>query len=542
MIKYDNKEFRNLVEQVQANKEEIAKHWDVDRILADFGIKIQGQRDSYDDIKDIDEGENYGYAYLIGTQEPYDVWIWSRPDINAGKPTAYWLDIGHIAIQGPQGIQGETGPQGETGQSTRWYTNINKLPEDESFKTGDMLLITSGSEKGNVYQYAESSVVGKKWSLKTNIMGPQGLQGIQGIQGIQGETGPQGEQGPQGDPGAFIHIEGIVPNIGALPTPPSILNDLTVAYLVGTAEPYELYIQIGSTPEEAEWTPMGPLNVATLVTVGGNFQGTWDADTKLDKDTSTTTYNQVYVKAANGGQGTINVTKQVVADAVVQRQSNGNISIDSDPTKITSGSYVVNKNYVDDKAAIKLIENTYGTEPKMYLYAKVDKSDQAKKIIAPGSIRIQSTDTNTSTDFTPSQIVNIVGGNAKFFDYPAVSGTLATLGDVAAAANLKFLRQEISAGGSVNLLPNSLYMISVSGNNLNLVDGSTSLLASSAQFMICFCADLGTAGEGKFAVMGMSYGGGLSINTFTIVATNGTTKIKNNNTSSTAGYNVMTKQ
>ena len=530
MIKYDNKEFRNLVEQVQANKEEIAKHWDVDRILADFGIKIQGQRDSYDDIKDIDEGENYGYAYLIGTQEPYDVWIWSRPDVNAGKPTAYWLDIGHIAIQGEQGIQGEPGPQGETGQSTRWYTNITKLPEAANFKTGDMLLTTGDSEKGNVYSYSESSVAGQKWGLRTNIMGPQGLQGPQG---------PQGETGPQGDPGAFIHIVGELTNSAQLPDPESI-NDLGVAYLVGTNK--DLYIQMGESIETAVWVNIGPINAATLVTSGGTAQNIWNADTKLDKATHTTDYNQVYIKTAAGEEAYINVTKQAISDAVVQRQSNGNILLNADPTKITDGSYVVNKNYVDDKAAIKLIENTLGTEPKMYLYARTDKSDQAKKIIAPGSIRILASDSSASTDFTPSQIVNIVGGNAKFFDYPAASGTLATLGDIAAAASLKFLRQEISAGGSVNLLPNSLYMISVSGNNLNLVDGSSNLLPNSAQFMICFCADIGTAGENKFAVMGMSYSGGISINTFTIVATNGTTKIKNNNTSSTAGYNIMTKQ
>ena len=93
---------------------------------------------------------------------------------------------------------------------------------------------------------------------------------------------------------------------------------------------------------------MGPLNVATLVTVGGQYQNFWDADTKLDKDTSTTTYNQVYVKSAAGGQGTINVTKQSIADAVVQRQSDGNIYV---PLVPAEGVDAASKEYVDTEIA-----------------------------------------------------------------------------------------------------------------------------------------------------------------------------------------------
>jgi hypothetical protein len=42
MYMMENSTFRNLEEQVQKNKEDIAKHYAVDRVLADFGIKVIG--------------------------------------------------------------------------------------------------------------------------------------------------------------------------------------------------------------------------------------------------------------------------------------------------------------------------------------------------------------------------------------------------------------------------------------------------------------------------------------------------------------------
>ena len=534
MIKIGDKVYRNLEEQV----EYLTHYHDVNQGLAQWGIRVVGQVETADELPDpaTYEGE-YGDAIAVGDKAPFSFYIWTRASIE-GEPD-HWFPFGEISIVGPQGPKGDKGDTGEDGKASKWYTHTNILPEDPDFKEGDMLLTTGSSLAGNVYIYSEAAVAGRKWQYITNILGPKGNQGVQGPkgeQGIQGETGPQG---PTGDPGAFIHIEGILTAYGQLPTPESI-NDLSIAYLVGTSSPYDLYMQIGPNSAEAIWTNMGPLNVATLVTVGGAYQNTWNADTKLDKYTVWDNKTTAYVKHPTGTQGNKEISGNATGGTIAERTVSGELLVGANPTSTNAATP---KGYVDSIPVIKQsAADTASTEKKLYLYATPDKSDQAKKIIAPGSIRILATDNSASTDFTPSQIVNIIGGNAKFFDYPAASGTLATLGDIAAAANIKFLRQEISANGAVNLLPNSLYMISVSGNNLNLVDGSTNLLSSGAQFMICFCADLGTAGEGKFAVMGMTYGGGLSINTFTIVATNGTTKIKNNNTSSTAGYNVMTKQ
>lgn len=356
MITIGDKVLRNLEEQVLKNKEDIARHYEIDRALANLGIKIVGQVTSAGELPDpLTYTGEFGDAYAVGDRieiengkDPngYTYYVFTRPDPNAGIYTNQWLDVGKISIAGPQGPQGEQGLPGTPGHSTRWYTNAYVLPEEDEFKSGDMLLTTGPGQVGNVYIYSETAVLGRRWGYVTSIQGPKGLQGPQGERGPQGEQGPQGPKGATGDVGGFIQVYGILSNVSQLPTPAS-LGDLTIAYLVGASAPYDLYIQIGSTSASAIWNNMGPLNVATLVSSGGQYQNFWDADTKLDKDTSTTEYNQVYVKSANGGQGTINVTKQALADAVVQRNSNGNIGVNYP----SSSSDATSKAYVDAEIA-----------------------------------------------------------------------------------------------------------------------------------------------------------------------------------------------
>lgn len=420
MLIFNGTEYRNLEEQVLKNKEDIAKHYEIDRALANLGIKVVGQVELPSQLPDplTYQGE-FGDTYAVGNPEDvaegtgyYSYYVFTRPDENAGTTTNHWLNVGRISIVGPQGPEGPKGEQGKNGESSRWYYGSSGpvAGEDYEYQEGDMWL----DGAGNVYRYD-----GGLWKLTTNIKGPQGVQGIRGPQGERGEQGPQGQQGPQGDVGGFINIWGNLANVNQLPTPTS-LNNLTAAYLVvhpGEANHYDLYIQVGSTPAEAVWINAGPFNVATLVTQGGVGLNVWDSDTKLDKktnatdfrelyiknangtqgmisaaegimeagnipirsiggsvlvprnpnsdwdavskayvdgatstklekDTSTTYYNQVYVKEANGGQGTINVAKQVVADAVVQRQSDGNIYVPGSPVE---GTDAASKAYVDSK-------------------------------------------------------------------------------------------------------------------------------------------------------------------------------------------------
>ena len=166
-------QLRNLEEQVQENARLIAEHYNRDRVLADFGIRIIGTIPTSADLPDeaTYEGE-YGDAYFVGASEPYSVWVWTRPDINSGHPNDYWLNIGPIAIEGPQGPQGEKGNTGARGESTKWRTGSGDPgPTISSDKLNDLYLDTL---TGNVWQVKEQQDKTLYWTFIANIKGLRG--------------------------------------------------------------------------------------------------------------------------------------------------------------------------------------------------------------------------------------------------------------------------------------------------------------------------------------------------------------------------------
>ena len=139
MIEINGKEFRNLQEQVAKNMQDILSMKTGQEVLNEFGITVVGQLDDADDLPEEYTGD-YGDAFAVGTEPPYELYIWTRPNIANGETEDHWFNIGKFPAPGPQGTQG---PQG--------------------------------------------------------IQGPQGTQGPQGPQGIQGPQGPQGADGQDGD-------------------------------------------------------------------------------------------------------------------------------------------------------------------------------------------------------------------------------------------------------------------------------------------------------------------------------------------------------
>ena len=287
----------------------------------------------------------YGDAYIVGTQAPFDLYVYSRssdPNLRG-----FWFDWGPLNAPsvvpgpiGPQGMQGKPGVRGSL-----WYSQTGKPTIIEGVNKNDQAI---DGTNGDIYQF-----VNDVWQLTGNIRGPQGIPGIQGQVGPQGPEGPQGPKGKTGDVGGFINIYGILDNVNQLPTPESLKN-LSIAYLVGASAPYDLYIQAGSTPATARWNNAGPFNAATLVFENGEAQNTWDADTKLNKVTITTATAQVYAKMANGGQMLISVDNSNTAnDAFIpSRASYGAIYIPDTSIgksyKFPAGQEAVNKNYVDN--------------------------------------------------------------------------------------------------------------------------------------------------------------------------------------------------
>ena len=332
----DGTVLRNLEEQVQY----LTNYHDVNQGLVQWGIRVVDQVETEDELPLPYDGE-YGDAIAVGTEAPFFFYIWTRAAIAGESP--YWFPFGEISIVGPEGPVGPRGEKGDTGKSTKWYSGSSvPISPSQEYIEGDMYLQTNGQ----VFRYQNNS-----WQPVASIIGPQGVQGIQGPQGIPGPVGAPGPKGETGDVGGFINIWGILTNINQAPTPAS-LNNLTVAYLVGAAAPYDLYVQIGETSDTAIWTNMGPFNAATLVTVGGVGQNVWSADTKLDKvETSTT---EVYVHK-HSTQGTVAYSQGLGSNAIVQRLSSSDILVPDTPGLNLAAA---SKKYVDSQKGTKLYHHS----------------------------------------------------------------------------------------------------------------------------------------------------------------------------------------
>lgn len=215
MLNFGNKEFRNLQEQVLENMKNIQDIKAGEYVLDEFGIKVVGQIESAAQLPDPEtyDGE-YGDAYAVGTEPPYELYIWTRTDAEGDQ--GYWFDIGRFPEPGPQGPAGQDGEQGPKGDK---------------------------GDKGD-----------------RGATGATGLQGPQGPKGDTGATGATGAQGPKGDPGTSYVILGQVDSESELPNP-SIVRPANGAYLVGTEAPYDLYVLIWTTPTVPEWFNAGSVTV-----------------------------------------------------------------------------------------------------------------------------------------------------------------------------------------------------------------------------------------------------------------------------------------
>lgn len=384
MIQIGDKILRNLEEQVLENKEQIAMHWNVDRVLADFGIKVLGKFDYVEDLNDpakVDKSTlQYGDGYLIGLEVPYDVYVWTRANLNAGEPEPYFLNIGKISIVGPRGPEGPKGEQGLPGTNSKWYVG-STAPSTALIdaQPNDMYLQTAGGTDwiGTIWYYKDSE---DGWLPTGSIRGPQGPQGIMGPKGDQGDPGPAGQPGPAGPAGGFINIYGVLSNANQLPDPVT-LNNLTAAYLVGTTgSPYTLYIQVGETSATAVWKDVGPFSVGTAVTENGEVVSEFDADTKVDKPTATSGYNRIY-----GIQNSSFNTMYYDALTVGQFSSESDAKRRNGVAVYTSGRLgcapperdyeTTNKKYVDD-GFVKKVTPTSGVS----IYGATNTSQTAYNI------------------------------------------------------------------------------------------------------------------------------------------------------------------
>lgn len=269
---------RNLEAQVLKNKQDIAAHYNIDRVLADFGIKVLGQLQTVEELNEYPTaGLSYGDAFAVGIAPPYTFYVWTRANADIGKDSDYWLSIGNLAIAGPEGITGpapilgrENGYLTSTDPQTGITTNLVPLSDLRGsflFNRTTMPIGTLTSEDspfGTIYSrpgdYALNVRNGYLWLCREdgtwdhigNMRGPKGDTGDIGPIGPQGPQGEVGPVGPQGLPSFLYQVKGMVNYTTQLPNPSTVgPND---AYLVGSSGIYSLYIIIND-----RWTNVGRL-------------------------------------------------------------------------------------------------------------------------------------------------------------------------------------------------------------------------------------------------------------------------------------------
>ena len=247
MLIYDKGyDLLNPLDAIERNKQDIQDFKDANQTIAEFGITVVGILSSADQLPA--SGDNFGDAYLIGTETPYDMRVWTR---NIPEQRAMWVDLGAFPLQGPQGPKGDKGSQFYSG---------NGLPTITG-QEGDIYINTS---TGILYQYE-----GTEWKEKFSIkgpMGPRGLQGLQGIQGPKGETGnmgpmgPRGIQGPKGDYGPSFNIQGTLASTANLPTPTEDMKSKGYCYIIPDEQGVK-HVWIIQGTDTLQWTDLGPSGV-----------------------------------------------------------------------------------------------------------------------------------------------------------------------------------------------------------------------------------------------------------------------------------------
>lgn len=106
MLKFGNREFRNLQEQVLKNMCDIQDIEQGATVLANFGITVVGQVNQVSDLPaPATYKGNLGDAFLVGTEAPYLYYIYAKA--YDGQEQAAFYNLGQFPLPGPKGDQGD---------------------------------------------------------------------------------------------------------------------------------------------------------------------------------------------------------------------------------------------------------------------------------------------------------------------------------------------------------------------------------------------------------------------------------------------------
>ena len=320
---------QNQIDIDLVNKK-VNEHYKIDRVVADLGIKVIGTAASYEDL--IEKfpaatfretyGETYGAAFKVGEGTTADYYVLTRPDINSGNPDDYWLNIGNLIAEGPQGEPGKPGEsiKGDTGErGSKWYVNTTPPVSTAGYMVLDVWLNTS---TGDVYQNKN----GISWTKIGNIKGRDGANGLNGntpiitisngywyINGVNTGQPSRGEKGQDGEDALPFHVEGVVSAAENLPEPTQDIR--AGAYLVGVVD-FDLYVIVG--PHDADDSQLSWFNAGKVVSVGQRGPGMYAYDGTITTYPNTSTiYNYSYSFVKAGPNTTVDI-----GDSFIDKEGN----------------------------------------------------------------------------------------------------------------------------------------------------------------------------------------------------------------------------
>lgn len=387
MLKYGNRELRNLEDQVEKNAQDIEDFKNGNQTIAEFGITVVGILATAAELPA--QGENLGDAYLIGSSTPYDMRVWTR---DVANNTAKWVDLGAFPLQGPKGDKGDKGSviRADAGEPLNNPTSLYDFYIDR---------IT-----GYWYQ-AYSNETGYGWLKAFTLKGERGERGLQGKQGVQGLTGPQGKTGPigptglpgpQGDVGPAFNVQGTLASSSNLPTPTAAMQDKGYAYIIPDAQGTKhIWVIQGSESTSFSWVDVGTAGVGIQGPKGTDGVGLNTlTNTNLTYGNVTATYN------TTDGIG-IHGTMRQTYDG-----TNHDSTVDMHIPLVPGAGIAINKKAGTERVEVKL--------------------DSSRSITATG---LTASENGMSVSlYSDNMQYQDYNGNQYMYTFPSKNGTLTTDG------------------------------------------------------------------------------------------------------------------
>lgn len=261
MLKYNGKEFRNLEDQVGY----LTEAFKSGKLIDELGIKVLGVFSDLTTAKEtIRPPYEYGDAFEIGTQKPYNLYIYTRNIED-------FFDFGPFPAPGPKGDLGPT-PSISINASV---TNTTGSPEAIVTKTG--------TDEAPTFNFTFKNIKGER-----GREGMQGIQGPRGYTGSRGPIGPQGAKGDKGDTAPAFKLLGDLTSTSQLPTPTAALQAQGAAYTIPNAQGIK-HIWVIQGTDNLLWVDIGVSGVQGPK--GDTGIGINDLQSVQDVGVTSVTYN-----------------------------------------------------------------------------------------------------------------------------------------------------------------------------------------------------------------------------------------------------------